>query len=52
MADQLRKEIKEISSVNRKDSERVQTEIIQVIRELVTRGEIELVDEDDEEVEV
>jgi flagellar motor switch protein FliG len=52
MAEQLREEIKEISSVNRKDSERVQTEIIQVIRELVTRGEIELVDEDDEEVEV
>ena len=47
MAEQLREELGEITSVRRKDGERAQTEIIRVIRELVARGEIELVEEDE-----
>jgi len=51
MADQLREELGEITSVRRKEGEHAQTEIIRVIRELVARGEIELLDEDEREDE-
>jgi flagellar motor switch protein FliG len=47
MAQQLREELAEITSVRRKDGERAQSEIIRVIRDLVKRGEIELVEEDE-----
>jgi flagellar motor switch protein FliG len=47
MAEQLREELEEITSVRRKDGERAQSEIIRVIRELVARGEMELVEEDE-----
>ncbi len=47
MAEQLREELGEITSVRRKEGERAQAEIIRVIRELVARGEIELVEEDE-----
>ncbi len=47
MSEQLREELGEITSVRRKDGERVQAEVIRVIRDLVARGEIELVDEDE-----
>ena len=48
MADQLREELGQITSVSRKDGERVQTETIRVIRNLVTRGEFELVEEEED----
>ncbi|MHA1530323.1 MAG: flagellar motor switch protein FliG [Alphaproteobacteria bacterium] len=47
MAEQLREELGEITSVRRKEGESAQAEIIRVIRELVARGEIELVEEDE-----
>ena len=47
MSKMLREELGEITSVGRKDGERAQAEVIRVIRELVARGEIELVDEDE-----
>jgi len=47
MSEQLRDELKEITSVRRKDGERAQAELIRVIRELVASGEIELVEEDE-----
>ena len=47
MAEQLREELGEITSVRRKDGEQAQSEIIRVIRDLVKRGEIELVEEEE-----
>ena len=47
MAEQLREELGEITSVRRKDGEKAQSEIIRVIRDLVARGEIELVEEEE-----
>jgi flagellar motor switch protein FliG len=47
MSEQLREELGEITSVRRKEGERSQAEIIRVIRELVARGEIEMVEEDE-----
>jgi flagellar motor switch protein FliG len=47
MSEQLREELAEVTSVKRKDGENAQAQVIKVIRELVARGEIELVDEDD-----
>ena len=47
MAEQLREELGEITSVRRKDGEQAQSEIIRVIRNLVKRGEIELVEEEE-----
>ncbi len=47
MAEQLRDELGEITSVRRKDGERAQTELIQVIRKLAASGEIDLVEEDE-----
>jgi flagellar motor switch protein FliG len=47
MSEQLREELGEITSVRRKEGERAQAEVIRVIRDLVARGEIELVEEDE-----
>jgi flagellar motor switch protein FliG len=47
MAERLREELKQITSVRRKDGERAQAEIIRVIRELAARGEIELIEEEE-----
>ena len=47
MSEQLREELDEITSVRRKEGERAQAEVVRIIRELVARGEIELVEEDE-----
>ena len=47
MSEQLREELGEITSVRRKEGENAQAEVIRVIRELVARGEIELVEEEE-----
>ena len=47
MAEQLREELKEITTLRAKDGEDAQFEVIRVIRDLVSRGEIALVEEDD-----
>ena len=46
---QLQEEMGEIGTVRAKDAERAQTELIRVIRDLAQRGEITLVEHDDEE---
>lgn len=47
MAEQLREELGQVTSVRRKDGERAQADVIRVIRELVAQGEIELVEEEE-----
>jgi flagellar motor switch protein FliG len=47
MSEQLREDLDEITSVRRKEGERAQAEVVRIIRELVARGEIELVEEDE-----
>ncbi len=47
MAEQLREELKEITTLRAKDGEDAQSEVIRVIRDLVARGEIAFVEEDD-----
>jgi flagellar motor switch protein FliG len=47
MAEQLREQLGEFTSVRRKEGERAQAEVIRMIRELIARGEIELVEEEE-----
>ena len=47
MAEQLREELEQITTVRRKDGEDAEAEVIRVIRDLVARGEIQLVEEDE-----
>jgi flagellar motor switch protein FliG len=49
MAEQLREELGNITTVRRKDGDRAQSEVIRIIRDLVASNEIELVDEDEPE---
>jgi len=47
MAEQLREELEQITNLRRKDGEDAEAEVIRVIRDLVARGEIELIEEDE-----
>lgn len=51
MAEQLREEMKEARRPSRKEGERAQAALIRTIRELVAAGEIELLQEEDEEAD-